>query len=541
MEQKPDGDPATAILDQLRRVEDRLARIEAHLDLRPDVETLPAGSVASDAAQNADGEALEFELGQNWFAKLGIVVVTIGLAFALTFHYRGVPPAVPGLVGALIAGAVFFLAHIWRSSFVLVSSYLRGAALALLYFSALRLSFFGEEAAVPPGSLAAFLLLTAVTGFTLFVSLRRTSAYLNALALLMGYATLIVVDSTPLTLWGLTVLAGLVSYLGNRFAWGGIVLYGILLTYLTHLLWAINNPLLGHTISVNSSDPGNLVFLLLYTVIFAAGTMFRTDRSSEGGSTIASGFLNGGGAYIVLLLLTLTSFRDLTTPAHLLAFAVLLALAVAFWIREKSRISTSVYALLGYAALSVAILKAFTPPGVFVWLSLESIVVVATAVWFRSRFIVVANFIIYLCVMAGYLLTAPQESGISLIFGVAELLSARILNWQRDRLELRTELMRNAYLAFAFLVFPHALYHLVPEGYRPLSWVGIAMFYYVEYPVMWSDDIIVVSFLPMWPVCWGSPQVLLHIIVKVRMLLFNSDRRRSHGPCTSVSPPFVLL
>ncbi len=181
----------------------------------------------------------------------------------------------------------------------------------------------------------------------------------------------------------------------------------------------------------------------------------------------------------MFLLLTLVSFRDLTTPAHLLAFAVLLALAIAFWIREESRYSTFVYALLGYAALSVAILKAFTPPGVFVWLSLESIVVVATAVWFRSRFIVVANFIIYLCVMAGYLFTAPQESGISLIFGVVGLLSARILNWQRDRLELRTEVMRNAYLAFAFLVFPYALYHLVPEGYRALSWVGIAMFYYL--------------------------------------------------------------
>ncbi len=174
MEQKPDGDPSTAILDQLRRVEERLARIEAHLDLRPDVETLPAGSAASDAPQNADREALEFELGQNWFAKLGIVVVAIGFAFALTFHYRGAPSAVPGLVGALIAGAVFFLAHIWRSSFVLVSSYLRGAALALLYFSALRLSFFGEEAAVPAGSPVAVFLLMAVTAITVFVSLRRS-------------------------------------------------------------------------------------------------------------------------------------------------------------------------------------------------------------------------------------------------------------------------------------------------------------------------------------------------------------------------------
>ena len=479
MEQKPDGDQTTPILDQLRRIEERLARIETYLDIRPEVEPIPGASVAADTAQNADEEALEIELGQNWFAKLGIVVVAIGLAFALTFHYGGLPPAVPGTVAALIAVAVFFLAHIWRSSFVLVSSYLRGAALALLYFSALRLSFFGRDAAVAPGSPAAIFLMIAVTAVTIFVSLRRASPSLAALALSMAYVTLIVADSTLLTLGGLTFLAVFVSSLGNRFAWGGITLYGIVLTYLTHLLWAFNNPLLGHTISANSSLPVNVVFLLLYAVIFAVGTMLRADRPAESGTTIAAGFLNGGGAYGVFLLLTLVSFRDLTTPAHLLACAVFLALAVVFWIREESKYSTFVYAMLGYSALSVAILKAFSPPGLFVWFSLQSIVVVATAVWFRSRFIVVANFIIYLCIMAGYLFTASQETGISLVFGVAGLLSARILNWQRDRLELKTEVMRNAYLALAFLVFPYALYHLVPEGYRALSWVGIAMFYYL--------------------------------------------------------------
>jgi uncharacterized membrane protein len=479
MEQKPDGDQTTNLLDQLRRIEERLARIETYLDIKPEVEPIPLEGPAPDAVQNTDEEALEFELGQNWFAKLGIVVVAIGLAFALTFHYDGLPPAMPGLAGALIAVAVFILAHIWRSSFFLVSSYLRGAALALLYFSALRLSFFGQEAAVAPGSPPAIFLMIAVTAVTTLVSLRRASAYLTALALSMGYMTLIVVDSTPVTLGGLTILAASVAIVGHRFAWGGIIVYGIVLTYLTHLLWAFNNPLLGHAISANNSMPGNLVFLLLYATIFAAGTLLRKDRPSESGTTIASGFLNGGGAYGVFLLLTLVSFRDVTTQAHLFACVVFLALAVAFWIREDSKYSTFIYAMLGYSALSVAILKAFSPPGVFVWLSLESIVVVATAVWFRSRFIVVANFVIYLCIMAGYLITASQESGISLVFGVVGLLSARILNWQRDRLELKTEVMRNAYLALAFLVFPYALYHLVPEGYRALSWVGIAMFYYV--------------------------------------------------------------
>ena len=67
----------------------------------------------------------------------------------------------------------------------------------------------------------------------------------------------------------------------------------------------------------------------------------------------------------------------------------------------------------------------------------------------------------------------------SLIFGFVALVSARILNWKKERLELKTELMRNLYLTSAFIMFPYALYHTVPEGYVSLSWVGVAGLYYL--------------------------------------------------------------
>jgi len=130
-------------------------------------------------------------------------------------------------------------------------------------------------------------------------------------------------------------------------------------------------------------------------------------------------------------------------------------------------------------ALSVAILKAVALPDVFIWLSLQSLLVVATALWFRSRFIVVANFFIFVTVVLGYMIAAGKETGISLGFGIVALLTARILNWKRERLELRTDLMRNAYLACAFVVFPYALYHLVPRSFVSVSWVGVALMYYV--------------------------------------------------------------
>jgi uncharacterized membrane protein len=39
--------------------------------------------------------------------------------------------------------------------------------------------------------------------------------------------------------------------------------------------------------------------------------------------------------------------------------------------------------------------------------------------------------------------------------------------------------MRNAYLASAFIVFPYALYHLMPPAYVSVAWVGLAVAYYL--------------------------------------------------------------
>jgi hypothetical protein len=109
----------------------------------------------------------------------------------------------------------------------------------------------------------------------------------------------------------------------------------------------------------------------------------------------------------------------------------------------------------------------------------QSLVVVATAVWFRSRFIVVANFFIFAAIVVAYMAVTRRESGISVGFGLVALASARILAWQQHRLELKTALMRNAYLASAFVIFPYAGYHLVAAKYVALVWIALAAAYYL--------------------------------------------------------------
>ena len=62
--------------------------------------------------------------------------------------------------------------------------------------------------------------------------------------------------------------------------------------------------------------------------------------------------------------------------------------------------------------------------------------VAATAVWFRSKIIVVANVFIYGGIYVTYFVLAPANGWVNLSFAVVALLIARILNWRQELLEL---------------------------------------------------------------------------------------------------------
>jgi uncharacterized membrane protein len=482
--------PLDAALDErVSQLEARLARIEAQVASLGNVPPTeapremvagapPAPETTAPPVAAAEGE-FEFEVGQNWFAVAGILALAIGAAFMLSLPYASLPAGVPALAGGVVAGALFLLARLGQRAFELVSGYLRGAGMALLYFSTLRLYFFGAHPVLSTGSIAGRALLVAVVALNLGIAWRRQSPWLAGLALVLGHATAIAVGSPWFVLGTVTVLSALLSAGCLRADWPRLALAGLPLGYATYFIWAMGNPFLGGALHFATEPAPAPVFVLLLATIFAAASLGRRDRAAEGMIPGAGALLNCGLGYLLFLIHTAAAFAPDLVLAHGLASVVFLGLAVRFWVSEHSRVSTFFYAMTGYAALSVAIMNAFAVPVVFVWLSLQSVVVVATAVWFRSRLIIVGNFLIYVAIVLGYLFVAQRETGVSIGFGLVALVSARILSWQRDRLELKTELMRNAYLICAFVVFPYALYHLVPGRYVGLAWVGLALAYYL--------------------------------------------------------------
>ena len=473
------------VLDVLRNLESRILQIESHLGIHQEAITPPTPESGALATEQSDDD-LETQVGENWFAKVGIVVLALGIMFLLTFPYQNLPSYAPSVIGYVLVGGIFALSRYWKDSFQQVSRYLLGGGLLLLYFTTLRLSHFGPIPAISDTILELILLLCVVT-LNLVISVIQRSPYLVGLSLVMGFFTALVGEPAQIVfavILSMSIVAALISV---RYGWSWILILGIVLSLLDHFLLSINNPVFGSPVQQLTTPAVNLLFALLYVVTFGIGTLFASKSREENAISVVSTVLNGFGSYVLLMFLTLTAFKASFATLHLLASGTYLALAVAFWIRTRSKYSTFFYAMLGYGALSAAIVNSFASPDVFVWLCWQSILVISTAVWFRSRFIVVANFLIYLMVFTDYLSLAGTVGTISISFGIVALVSARILNWRKNVLELKTEMMRNAYLACALFVLPYALYHVVPGRYVSISWLGLALFYYISSRILGNN------------------------------------------------------
>lgn len=474
--------PANVEQEYLQRLEARLARIEAYLQLGPlPSERAAAGLAQSDATEptaEAKEAALELQIGEFWLARVGIVALIVGTAFFMAYPFTFLPAVPHRLLGFLAVAGLFAVSRLWRVTYPYLSRILFGGGLVLLYYAVLRLHFFDEQPLIASRSIA-LLALLLVNVLLFFAAARRSSELLTAIAIFLGYTTALVGDQTHFTLTMITAVALVAVYFAMLRRFERALLLAALLAYVSHLLWLLGNPLLGHPLGAVSEHQNNLVYLFLYATIFATPSFLRKKEGPAESTRIILPLLNGAGFFGMATLVGVTFFETQLATSSFAVAALFLALAVAIWVLRESRYATSFYACFGYLALSAAIFSRFESPQYFIWLGWQSLLVISTAIWFRSQIVVVANTAIYLMIFLAYLKLAPSTVAVNLSYAIVALLSARLLNWKTERLALKTELMRNAYLASAFVIVPYGLYHAVPAPYVSLSWLGAAVFYFL--------------------------------------------------------------
>jgi hypothetical protein len=133
----------------------------------------------------------------------------------------------------------------------------------------------------------------------------------------MGYLTALI-GAEPLFVFGVVaVLSAVMVFLGWSRQKASLVLFAMGLTYLTHFLWALHNPITGNSIMLITDGPVyNLYFLLLYAVIFALGWLLRSGDGEENGFVGTAMFVNLAGCYGLYLLLSVARFRDGLAGEH---------------------------------------------------------------------------------------------------------------------------------------------------------------------------------------------------------------------------------
>jgi membrane protein implicated in regulation of membrane protease activity len=316
-------------------------------------------------------------------------------------------------------------------------------------------------------------------GVQVYLAIRQSSELLTGIALVLIIVTALISDSLHITLSFITATAAAALYFLYRFNWWRLLVVTLILVYLSHILWLINNPLMGHTFEIVPSHPYNLVYLFASGVIFSMSTLIRrnTEFGIKGTNTIV--LLNAFWFALTILLVT----ADYYPTSYVGMFGAISGFCLLFsvWLHLKTRspFVPAFFACFGFTALSVSFYGYAKLPDAYFFLALQSFLVVSMALWFRSKIIVVVNSLLYLGILLIYLLSAHPVDRISFCFAFVAFATARILNLKKERLTLKTDLMRNMYLVALFFTLLFAFYHAVPGRYITLSWTAVAAGYFL--------------------------------------------------------------
>jgi hypothetical protein len=474
------------LLEKVNSLEKRMGRMEEQLDTAArGVKTIPPEQFHPGHDDNPEPEELVvdedliesniFEFGMTWFGSL---VLLFGIAFLSNFAKNYMNGALASLVGYLAVAGVFFLAWYLRKSYSHLSFMLNLSAYLLVYYITLHLYFFTRNPVIPVKGVVVLLLLFTLATQCWF-AVRHNSELMGVVAMLLSYATALFADYTAFSL-PLMILTSIISvFFLIRYGWWRLMLTSMILVYMSQIIWLLNNPVMGHSIGTPAVDSYNLVSLFACGLIYSLIPMIKQKGRFPDAVYSTTILVNGISFTVVLFLVILSCYLN----NYVWIFASISMICLFYSIVLKYRITrifdSAFYAIYSFMALSVAVYGYSKLPDAYWLLALQSLLVVSWALWFRSKIIVVMNTILFTGILGIYLAFYPSVDKVNIAFVITAFISARIINWKKERLTLKTEMFRNAYMIALFFIMLFALYHLIPRQYVALSWTGAAVFYFI--------------------------------------------------------------
>jgi uncharacterized membrane protein len=236
---------------------------------------------------------------------------------------------------------------------------------------------------------------------------------------------------------------------------------------------------MGHPMQLLSEHHSGIIYLFGLDACFSLVPLTRKNDGSSDDFLIGATIVNGILFTLLLVLVAVRFFsNDYVGLFAIITFSCLIYSTI-FKSTSNRNFASAFYALYGFMAMSIALYGLFGLPRVFLLLSVQSLIVVSMALWFRNRLIVIMNSLLFLTILIIYLSSSKSINGINYSFALVSLISARIINWKRSRLQIKTDLIRNLYLFEGFIMVLYALSHSVPRQFVTLSWTMAALLYFL--------------------------------------------------------------
>ncbi len=421
---------------------------------------------------------LEVRIGSHGLAWLGNIVMVLGIMFLMTYAQNLGYTYMSSIIGYILAGGIFLVAYKIRKSMSHLDFMLNFSGYVLTFYITLLLHFLTPEPLIGQIGVGLALIMILVA-LLIGVAMRKNSEFLATMAVLFLVVTALVSDTTYITLPLLTAAAATSAFLFLRKEWINLFLSSLFLVYLSHLLWLLGNPLLGNPLGVVETHQNNLYYLFVYAGIYASIALLPKKESIPERFYLSTVIWNAI-LFLVLILMVVLAFYEENYAGIFAAITIIcLAYSVILFIRGTREFIPALFAVFGFMAMSVSIYGYTGLPNAHLLLALQSLLVVSIALWYRSKIIVIVNTLLYLMILLIYLIAFPSVDSINIVFAIVALGSARIMNWKKERLSLRTDALRNLYLIEAFFMVLFSLKHLVPDQYVTLSWTLAAALYLV--------------------------------------------------------------
>lgn len=480
------SDPAQLgdLKKRIADLEERIARLEktgssaeSDTDLRLTILNKRTGTRGSetDRPQNA---SIESHIGEYGMAWMGNIVLLFGILF-LTQYLQNIDRLFFSLVvGFLSVGLVYLAGYFTRTSLPYMSRLFYYNGHLLLYIQVLRISLL-EGSMIITNPILGHALILLVLIALLYLAYRQNSQILAVLTWIMTGVTAVISNEThfmlPLML-GICLTSILFTI--RKEWWTGLMI-SIFLVYFIFLDWILGNPLASMTFEIRTDHQ------MGYLYMYACAVAYSFLALLKGSERV---FVNKLQPAIVLNGISFSLIIGVAAPAFFsgnffLHFGLIAAFCILYsvWLKIRGdwNIIAAMYALYSFVALSITIAGIYHFPLAFFLLAIQSLLVVSVALWFRSRFMVIMNTILFTGLLITYVVSAEPLNTTNFSFALVALITARIINWKKQRLEIRTELIRNIFLFSGAIMVLYSLHEAVPQNFVTLSWTLAAVVFFL--------------------------------------------------------------